>query len=242
YQQSSAITPKMLAFDPENRLFARGARFRMDAEMIRDQALFASGLLDPTIGGASVKPWQPPGLWQTVGYTNSNTQTFQQDFGASPEHRRSLYSFWKRTSPPPNMAIFDAPDRESCTVRRERTNTPLQALVLMNDPQYLRAARYLALRTINEDQRTPARFQFLAQSLLGRPLTKEERSLVNISLTRFQDLYRKDKTAADALLVDQVNPAFSLRATEGASDRVELAAWTMLASQLMNLDESLTKN
>ncbi|MEO0445735.1 MAG: PSD1 and planctomycete cytochrome C domain-containing protein [Verrucomicrobiota bacterium] len=242
YQQSSAITPKMLAFDPENRLFARGARFRMDAEMIRDQALFASGLLDPTIGGASVKPWQPPGLWQTVGYTNSNTQTFQQDFGASPEHRRSLYSFWKRTSPPPNMAIFDAPDRESCTVRRERTNTPLQALVLMNDPQYLRAARYLALRTINEDQRTPARFQFLAQSLLGRSLTKEERSLVNISLTRFQDLYRKDKAAADALLVDQVNPAFSLRATEGASDRVELAAWTMLASQLMNLDESLTKN
>ncbi|MFV1994409.1 MAG: PSD1 and planctomycete cytochrome C domain-containing protein, partial [Verrucomicrobiales bacterium] len=140
YAQSSRITPELLEADPDNRLLARGPRFRLDAEMIRDQALFASGLLVEHLGGPSVKPYQPAGLWKTVGYSGSNTVEFHQDHGEAL-YRRSLYTFWKRTSHPPNMAAFDAPNREGCTVRRERTNTPLQALVLMNDPQYVEAAR-----------------------------------------------------------------------------------------------------
>ena len=129
YRQSSRVTPETLAKDPANRLLARGPRFRLDAETLRDQALFASGLLIERVGGASVKPPQPFGLWEAVGYTDSNTAHFKADSGAEKVHRRSLYTFWKRTSPPPQMTTFDAPSREACQVRRERTNTPLQALL-----------------------------------------------------------------------------------------------------------------
>ena len=241
YRQSSDATPELIERDPDNLLLARGPRFRLDAEAIRDQALQASGLLDRTIGGPSVKPYQPAGLWKTVGYTNSNTQTFLQDYGASPEHRRSLYSFWKRTSPPPNLNIFDAPDRESCTVRRERTNTPLQALVMMNDPQFLRTARFLALEVVEKSDDPDERLDLVALRLVGRTLDPGEKQILTNSMTKFRDTYQSNLEAATQLLVDESNPAFSLHQKSGI-DPGELASWTMVASQVMNLDESLTKN
>ena len=141
YMQSSRLTPEGLARDPANRLLARGPRFRLDAEIVRDQAFFLGGLLVERTGGPSVKPPQPAGLWEAVGYTDSNTARFTADIGAEKVHRRSLYTFWKRTSPPPQMTALDAPSRESCQVRRERTNTPLQALLLLNEPQMVEASR-----------------------------------------------------------------------------------------------------
>ena len=241
YRQSSQIPAEMTKRDPENRLLARGPRFRLDAEVIRDQALFASGLLDTGVGGPSVKPYQPGGIWEAVGYTNSNTQTFYQDFGPSAEHRRSLYSFWKRTAHPPNLAIFDAPNRESCVMRRERTNTPLQALVLMNDPQYVRASRYLALRVLAETEDRDERLDIMAMHLRGRPLEEEERVVVVNSLDQFLNLYLSDNAAAQALLVDEVNDEFSIP-IEKPEQATEIAAWTMVANQMLNLDEVINKN
>ena len=154
YRQSSRVTPESLAKDPANRLLARGPRFRLDAETLRDQALFAGGLLVETVGGPSVKPPQPSGLWEAVAYTDSNTAHFKADTGVEKIHRRSFYTFWKRTSPPPQMTTFDAPSREACQVRRERTNTPLQALLMMNEPQFIEAARGLAERTLRDGGKT----------------------------------------------------------------------------------------
>ena len=150
YRQSSPILPDLLARDPANRLLARGPRFRLDAEMLRDQALAVSGLLVPKLGGPSVKPPQPAGLWHSVGYSGSNTVRFVADTQPEKIHRRTLYTFIKRTSPPPQMSTFDGPSRESCSVRREQTNTPLQALLLLNDPQYVEAAAALAGRVMRE--------------------------------------------------------------------------------------------
>ncbi len=150
YRQTSHADPELYRRDPENRLLARGPRFRLDAEMLRDQALFVSGLLVDQLGGPSVKPPQPDGLWFAVGYSGSNTVRFKADTGHEKVHRRTLYTFIKRTAPPPQMSTFDAPSRETCSVRRERTNTPLQALLLMNDPQYVECARALAQRVMQE--------------------------------------------------------------------------------------------
>src|SRR5687767_9311067 len=158
YRQSSAVTPDLVARDPENRLLARGPRHRLQAELIRDQALAVSGLLDPRIGGQSVFPYQPPGLWEELMSRSDGdqftAQKYVQSHGADL-YRRSMYTFWKRTSPPPSLSAFDAPDRETCTVRRGRTNTPLQALVLMNDPTYVEAARKLAERVMKEAGASP---------------------------------------------------------------------------------------
>src|SRR5205814_7590417 len=132
-----------------NRLLSRGPRFRMDGEMVRDYALVTSGLLDPLVGGPSVKPYQPDGIWETVAMQQSNTRFYKRDAG-SKLYRRSLYTFWKRSAPPASMDIFNAPSRESCTVRRERTDTPLQALATLNDPQFVEAARNLAERALKE--------------------------------------------------------------------------------------------
>ena len=241
YRQSSRVDEQLAKFDPENRLLARGPRFRLDAEVIRDQALAASGLLDPAVGGPGVRPYQPAGIWEAVGYTNSNTQTFFQDFGPSAEHRRSLYSFWKRTAPPPNLSIFDAPNRESCIMRRERTNTPLQALVLMNDPQFVRASRYLALRILGESEDRDERLDRMARLLRGRPLSDDERRIVVNSLDQFQNTYESDQEAAAQLLIDEVNPSFTID-VEDAKRAPELAAWTMVANQMLNLDEVINKN
>ena len=144
YRQSSDAPAELVAKDPENILLARGPRFRLSAEMIRDGALAASGLLVDTIGGPPVKPYQPPGLWE-----EKSGLTYQRDVGPG-SHRRSLYTFWKRTSPPPAMLTFDATTREVCAVKRQTTATPLQALVLLNDPQFVEAARALAQRAMNE--------------------------------------------------------------------------------------------
>ncbi|NLT70253.1 MAG: DUF1553 domain-containing protein, partial [Verrucomicrobiaceae bacterium] len=241
YRQSSQMSEELNQRDPENRLLARGPRFRLDAEVIRDQALAASGLLHRAVGGPSVKPYQPAGIWEAVGYTNSNTQTFLQDYGASSEHRRSLYTFWKRTAHAPNLAILDAPNRESCVMRRERTNTPLQALVLMNDPQYVRASRHLALRVLRERSGRDERLDRMATLLRGRPFAESERLVVVNSLDQFRHIYESDPQAAAALLVDEVNDTFTIRATAEFPAPL-LAAWTMVANQLQNLDEVLNKN
>ena len=241
YRQESTMEKDLVELDPENRLLARGPRFRLDAEVIRDQALAASGLIDETVGGPSVKPYQPAGIWEAVGYTNSNTQTFFQDFGPSAEHRRSVYSFWKRTAHPPSLAIMDAPNRESCVMRRERTNTPLQALVLMNDPQFLRASRYLALRVLSEATDQKDRLNRLAELMRSRPLDPDEVQILTNSLVQFRNTYESNPGAARQLLVDEVNAGFSLDKMN-EHPAAELAAWTMVASQIMNLDETLNKN
>src|SRR5690606_21030920 len=139
--------------DADNRLLSRGPRFRMDAEMIRDYALAASGLLVKKIGGPSVKPYQPPGVWEAIAMNVSNTRSYQRDTGENL-YRRSMYTFWKRQAPPASMDIFNAPNREYCVVRRERTNTPLQALVTLNDEQFIEAARHLAQTAIKEGGET----------------------------------------------------------------------------------------
>ncbi len=170
YRQTSRVTPEALARDPANRLLARGPRFRLDAETLRDQALFVGNLLVETVGGPSVKPPQPFGLWEAVAYTDSNTAHFTADTGIEKIHRRSFYTFWKRTSPPPQMTTFDAPSREACQVRRERTNTPLQALLMMNEPQFIEAARALATRTLHEGGSTANdRLTYMFRLVTARP-------------------------------------------------------------------------
>jgi len=204
--------------------------------MLRDQALTVSGLLVHRIGGPSVKPPQPAGLWKAVGYTGSNTVEFKKDEGPDKVYRRSLYTFWKRTSPPPQMSTFDAPSRESCTVRRERTNTPLQALLLMNDPQYVETACYFAQRILAEaspQPRTRAAWAF-EQATLRTPSVSELDDLL-IAYRRFLAAYETNVDAAKQLVaIGETPPEVSL-------DAVELATWTMMANVILNLDEVVTK-
>ncbi|MBI4601815.1 MAG: PSD1 domain-containing protein [Planctomycetes bacterium] len=235
YRQSSRVTPDRLAKDPENRLLSRGPRFRLDAEMIRDQALAVGGLLVRAIGGPSVKPPQPAGLWEAVGYTGSNTARFAPDSG-DKVRRRSLYTFWKRTAPPPQMATFDAPSREACRVRRERTNTPLQALQLMNEEQQVEAARNLAQRALVESGATPReRAARMFRLAAARPPDPEDLAdMVGLYEAQIAEL-RKSPEAAKALLgVGETKP-------DPALDPVELAAWTMVGSLVLNLDEVVNK-
>lgn len=235
YRQSAAVTPDTLQHDPHNRLLSRGPRFRIDAEMVRDYALAASGLLVEKIGGPSVKPYQPDGVWEAVAMIGSNTRNYVQDEGESL-YRRSLYTFWKRSAPPASLEIFNAPSREVCTVRRERTNTPLQALVTLNDPQFVEAARHLAQTTLRASDPAPdERIDFMTRRLLARTLRPEERSIVAASLAQLLAWYRDHPDDAARLLEVGQSPV------DGSLDPPELAAWTMLANQLMNLDEVLTK-
>ena len=185
YRQAATVTPDKLEKDPSNRLLSRGPRFRMDAEMIRDYALAASGLLSPKIGGPSVRPYQPPGVWEAVAMPNGNLSKYEQDHGDSL-YRRSMYTFWKRSAPPASMEIFNAPTREACTIRRDRTDTPLQALVTLNDTQFIEAARILAELALKDGGSTPdARLDFIARRLLARPLRPEELGGREIEPCRF---------------------------------------------------------
>jgi hypothetical protein len=235
YRQAAVATAEKLERDPQNRNLSRGPRFRMDAEMVRDYALAASGLLVEKIGGPSVKPYQPPGVWEAVAMIGSNTRDYRQDSGESL-YRRSLYTFWKRAAPPAAMDIFNAPSREVCTVRRERTNTPLQALAALNDPQLVEAARRLAERTLKEPAATPAaRIERMAKRLLARGLRPDEAKIAEDSLGDLLAFYATRPDEAKQLLaVGESKP-------NAALDPAQLAGWTMLANQLMNLDEVLNK-
>ncbi len=235
YRQAAALTPDTLDRDPQNRLLSRGPRFRMDAEMVRDTALAASGLLVRTIGGPSVKPYQPKGHWERVAMNSSNTARYRRDSG-DKLYRRSLYTFWKRAAPPPSMTIFDAGNREHSVVRRERTNTPLQALVVMNDTQFVEASRFLAQRAMREaGDDFDRRLDYVTTRLLSRPFDDAERAVARQTYDALIDLYRADEAGAKKLV------ATGESAHDAALPASESAAWTMLASQLMNLDEALNK-
>lgn len=227
YRQSSAAPASLYARDPENRLLARGPRFRVDAETLRDTALAVSGLLVEEIGGRSVKPFQPPGLWEAVSYNNS--QKYEQDRGEA-NYRRGVYIHWKRQSPPPNMLLFDAPTREYCVVRRPRTNTPLQALALLNDPQFVESSRAFAARIIrqggNDNRR---RLEYAFKLATSRNPSSEEIRILEDVLNAQMKSYSLDKSAAEKLL-----------SAPGASP--QLAAWTTVANMILNLDETVTKN
>jgi hypothetical protein len=236
YRQSAKATPDRLAKDPANRLLSRGPRFRLDAEVLRDQALFAGGLLVEKVGGPSVKPPQPAGLWEAVGYSGSNTVHFVPDRGAEKVHRRSLYTFWKRTAAPPQMTTFDAPSRESCTVRRERTNTPLQALEMMNETQFVEASRALAERGMKEGgAKIEERLAYVFRLATARkPDAKELAELVSAYKDHLA-VYVKDAVAAKKLIaVGESKPDAKLNASE-------LAAMTMVANLILNLDEVINK-
>jgi hypothetical protein len=235
YRQSSAQSGPV-GRDPENRLLSRGPRFRLDAEVLRDQALFASGLLVEKLGGPSVKPPQPDGLWFAVGYSGSNTVRFKADEGPDKVHRRTLYTFLKRTAPAPQMSIIDAPSRESCTVRRERTNTPLQALLLLNDPQYVECARGLADRVLRDGgDSAKSRATYMLQFCTSRKPDDSEIAELLAVVDDLKKVYANDPEAA-AKLVSQ-----GTAQTTTPEQAAELAAWTMAANLVLNLDEVLTK-
>jgi mono/diheme cytochrome c family protein len=234
YRQSAAVTPAVLERDPDNRLLARGPRLRLEAEQLRDQALAASGLLVAKLGGRPVHPYQPEGIWEDVAMKESTTRFYRQDTGESL-YRRSLYTVWKRTAPPPAMDILNAPSREVSCVRRDRTNTPLQALVTMNEPLFVEASRHLAARALQAGAGFEARLDVVSWRLLGRALAPAEREVLRRTLDAALETYRRDPAAAGRLLAvgdSPVPPELPVP---------ELAAWTLVASQVMNLDEALTK-
>jgi hypothetical protein len=207
----------------------------MDAEMIRDYALAASGLMSRKIGGPSVKPYQPEGVWEAVAMIGSNTRDYKPDADENL-YRRSMYTFWKRSAPPASMEIFNAPSREFCTVRRERTNTPLQALVTLNDPQLIEAARALAQSALlHAAPTTEDRLNHLAARVLSRPLRSDEQQAMGTTADEFIAYYRENVNDVTALL------AVGESKRDPSVDSAELAAWTMVANVLLNLDEALCK-
>jgi hypothetical protein len=234
YRQSAAVTPMKLEKDPDDRLLSRAPRFRLDGELVRDYALAATGLLSPQIGGPSVKPYQPEGVWESVAMLGSNTRNYKQDSG-NGLYRRSMYTFWKRSAPPASMEIFNAPTREQCTMRRERTDTPLQALVTMNDVQFVEAARELAGRGIRENFEFNGRLDYVATRLLSRPLTLKEKAVAKKSYEKFRGYYAAHEDDARKFLNEGEHKP------DPALPQAEYAAMTMLTSQLLNLDEVLNK-
>jgi hypothetical protein len=234
YRQAPTMTPEKLARDPENRLVSRGPRFRMDAEMVRDYALAASGLLSPRIGGPSVRPYQPDGVWENVGMAESDTRIYKRDAGEKL-YRRSLYTFWKRMAPPPSLEVMNAPPREVCTVRRERTNTPLQALATLNDVQYIEAARKLAEHCLKDCGSESERLDYIARRVLARPLRDPERPIVEHVLSDLESHYQQATADAEALIKTGETKA------DPKLEPVQLAAYTMVVNQMLNLDEALNK-
>ena len=229
YRQSSAASPALVNRDPQNSLLARAPRFRLPAELIRDGALAISGTLDRRVGGPGVYPIQPHGLWREVshfGYPASFSAQAFYPSDKSGQHRRSMYTFWKRTSPPPSLVTFDAPTREVCTVTRSRTNTPLQALVLLNDPEYVAAARALAALAIKQEASVAERARFLFRRATLRNPDEVELKILCTRFERTLQTYQQDTEAAGALVSEQAP---------------ELAAWTVVASVVLNLDEVITR-
>jgi hypothetical protein len=236
YRQASSVSAELLQADPENRLLARGPRGRLPAELIRDTALAAGGLLNGRIGGPSVLPYQPPGLWEEMAFGEGfSAQAYQQSHGKDL-YRRGMYTFWKRTVPPASLATFDAPDREKCTARRAQTNTPLQALVLLNDPTFVEAARALAQRALvagGKDDRARLRYAFRLATA-RTPDATETGVLRDLLRARRQEFSRNRQAALKLLAVGE-SPR------DKRLDPAEHAAWTTVASVILNLDETVTK-
>lgn len=235
YRQSARATPELLAKDPTNTLLARGPRFRMDAEMLRDIALESSGLLVEKIGGPSVRTYMPSNVWETVSYTLSDTLHYTQDHGDAL-YRRSMYTFWKRFAISPDMEAFDAPARDVVCTRRQRTNTPLQALVTMNDPQWMEASRMLAERSMREGGGSPAeRINFMSKVVLSHPASPKMTEVLERSYIDMRRRYGSNTRAASQLL------AVGEKRRDVGLPGPELAAWTMVANEMLNLDETLNK-
>ncbi len=236
YRQDSRADRPLLEADPENRLIARGPRFRLDAEAIRDTALAVSGLLNRHVGGPSVYPYQPAGLWEELAFGGDfSSQSYKPSTGDAL-YRRGLYTYWKRSLPYPSLSTFDAPNREVCAVQRPRTNTPLQALVLLNDPAYVEAARVLAQRVIREAGPGPeARLDHAFRLCVARAPSPREAEILLALYRRQLDHFRADPKAAEALgkVGDSPRPA--------GLDPAEIAAWTAIGNVLLNLDETITK-
>jgi hypothetical protein len=236
YRQDSRVTPKVLEMDPENRLLAHGPRYRLDAEVLRDNALFIGGILNLKMGGRGVRPYQPSGIWEAVGYTTSNTAKYTQDHGDAL-YRRSLYIFWKRTAAPPLMTTFDAPSREQCRARRERTNTPLQALMTLNSTTYFEAARHLGYRMLHEGGKDDAdRLRYGFRLATSRFPTESESAILADSLASQRNHYAADTDDAKKVISAGESPV------ETDVTPVELAAYTMVGNLMLNLDEVVTKN
>ncbi|MDX1944704.1 MAG: PSD1 and planctomycete cytochrome C domain-containing protein [Pirellulaceae bacterium] len=232
YQMSSVPTAEHLTKDPVNDLFSRQHRYRLDAEFVRDNALAVSGLLVPKIGGPSVKPYQPAGYWQ---YLNFPKREWQNDTGEGL-YRRGLYTYWQRTFLHPSLAAFDAPSREECTVERPRSNTPQQALVLLNDPTYVEAARSLAARVLADGKATPERLGLAFRRVLTREPRPDEIAVLSPLLEKHRQEFATDLPAAEKLLAVGASPA------PAGVDRAELAAWTSVCRVLLNLHEAVTRN
>jgi hypothetical protein len=236
YRQDSSATPEMAGRDPENRLLARGPRFRLPAELIRDQALAVSGLLRQRVGGPGVFPYQPEGLYKGIVVAADYPATKWVESSGDDLYRRSLYTFWKRTVPHPTFTVLDAPDREVCIVRRPVTNTPLQALTLLNDPIFLEAARKLAERAIREGGSDPAsRLTYAFRLVTGRAPERREVAVLRKKLDEMLASYANDASGAESFVSAGKSPRDTAIAV------TELAAWTAVANLLLNLDETVTK-
>jgi hypothetical protein len=230
YRQDSNADGTLVQRDPDNRLLARGPRFRLPAETVRDQALAVSGLLVEQVGGPSVKPYQPAGLWEEL-----SGQKYVVDNGPGL-YRRSLYTYWKRSAPPPGMMTFDSAGREACTVRENRTNTPLQALTLMNDETYVEASRKMAERMIREGGATPEeRIGYGFRLATSRRPEERERAVLLRGFHHYMDRYRTNPEAAKRLL------SHGESASDASLAAPELAAYASVASLILNLDETVTK-
>jgi hypothetical protein len=233
YRQSSRASEQAYRTDLSNRWLARGPRFRLQGEFIRDTALALSGLLIDDFGGPGVKPYQPPGLWAEVGL--GGNPKFVQDHG-DRLYRRSLYTYWKRSAPPPSMQIFDAPTREKCTVQRARTNTPLQALVMLNDTQFVEASRHFAQRLLDEGGETAEeRIAYGFRLATARVPDEDEVTVLADILRSANERYEADGQAAETLLAIGESPR------DDKLPAATHAAWTIVASTLLNLDETLTR-
>jgi hypothetical protein len=235
YRQSAKSSEQQLAKDPKNLLLSRGPRFRMDAEMLRDIALQTSGLLVEKVGGPSVKPYQPANIWEGVSYPTSDTVHYFQEHGDAL-YRRSLYTYVKRMASSPSMDAFDAPVRDVVCTRRQRTDTPLQALVTMNDVQWVEAARALAQRVIHEAGPNPRqRVNRMSEILLAHDPPASMAAALETSRQKLQSHYEKDPKAAHALM------QMGEKKRDLSIPEPELAAWTMVASEILNLDETINK-